>query len=739
MTGHSLEIGIVLRIACAGVGMIGPAGVVAQPAAPVSAAVDLDLRAEILFWESMKDSRNAAELRAYLAAYPDGRFASLARTRLTALAGEKGGETGSGPAPSPNDRGPPVPHGPSSAPRAGGAVSPSGGVRDCDACPSMVVVPAGGFRMGASEPGAGPAHEVVIARAFAIGTHETSVAQWEACVKEGACRQSPQTGRDGSLPVANVSWEDAQSYARWLSAKTGQTYRLPSEAEWEYGARAGTTTHYWWGDEKGGQRANCADCGSPWGARGPAPVGSFAPNAFGLFDVHGNVWEWTQDCWNDSYQGAPLDGRPQLTGDCLSRVIRGGSWALGHEYMRSSRRGRYDRDVRYHLNGFRVVKELPEAAGAPAVGDAPFETAVLVAANAVFSKAPKPPAGADRQSVVIDPLVDGLSGAETAATRAIKSRIAELIRASYPQFDLKDFSAASATSRYLLIGTFTGVNKQRESAGAREAFRICLRLLELQSGKIVSAAKEFSQAAGVDITPTAFFRDSPAWIPDPSTQAYIRSCHASKPGDPIDPLYADRIKPAALLAQAIEAYDKGEYRQSQDLFRRASATREGEQLRTYNGLYLTSWKLGERDQATQAFARIVEYGLGRKRLGVNFPFSPASSEMATDADDEDQAGIWLSQIARKAASRKDCLEIVGHSHRDGPEVLNERLSLRRAEHVMRRLEAEAPELRGRMIATGKGSAESLVGSGTADARDALDRRVELEAIDCSPPAAKATR
>ena len=226
----------------------------------------------------------------------------------------------------------------------------------------MVVIPAGSFEMGSNRhrPEEKPVHQVSIDRPFAIGIYEITVGEWDACLRAGECRYSPEKvdGERERLPISNVSWDDALQYVGWLSRKTGEEYRLPSEAEWEYAARAGTTTLFWWGNEPGAKQANCKDCGGPWGGKQASPVGIFRPNPFKLHDVHGNVWEWTMDCWNNSYQGAPTDGGPWTRGDCLSRVLRGGAWKLEHKYMRSSRRGRYDRDVRYYLNGFRVVKTL---------------------------------------------------------------------------------------------------------------------------------------------------------------------------------------------------------------------------------------------------------------------------------------------------------------------------------------------------------------------------------------------
>ena len=158
--------------------------------------------------------------------------------------------------------------------------------RDCPTCPEMVEIPAGRL-----PDGFGPA------RSLAVSRTEITFAEWDACGAAGACRK----GRDdhhwgrGRRPVINVSWDDAVAYVHWLSAVAGKDYHLPSGAEWEYAARGGTTTAYWWGDAIGTGHANCRDCGSRWGGRSTAPVGSFPPNPFGLYDMNGNVWEWTSD------------------------------------------------------------------------------------------------------------------------------------------------------------------------------------------------------------------------------------------------------------------------------------------------------------------------------------------------------------------------------------------------------------------------------------------------------------
>ena len=236
--------------------------------------------------------------------------------------------------------------------------------RDCEQCPEMVVVPAGRFRMGDlsgdGDSDEKPVHEVTIDYPFAVGKYEVTFAEWDACVEAGGCTRRPDDdgwGR-GTQPVINVSWDDTQEYVAWLSRKTDKSYRLLSEAEWEYVARAGTTTKYWWGNEIGTNRANCVFCGSRWDNEGTTPVGSFAANAFGVFDTVGNVWEWVEDCWNDSYRGAPADGRAWTSGECGRRVLRGGSLSYYPRYLRSAFRNTFNSGYRNDHIGFRIARTL---------------------------------------------------------------------------------------------------------------------------------------------------------------------------------------------------------------------------------------------------------------------------------------------------------------------------------------------------------------------------------------------
>ena len=257
--------------------------------------------------------------------------------------------------------------------------------RDCDGtwCPEMVVVPAGEYRMGSPSGEAGrdddegPRHRVEIRESFAVGVYEVTRGQFAAFVgatdhdagkscltyeggswewREGRSWRNPGFDQTDGHPVVCVSWEDAQAYVDWLGEKTGEEYRLLSESEWEYVARAGTQTRYGWGDEVGSERANCDGCGSRWDNRQTAPVGQFEANRFGLHDVHGNVWEWVEDCWNGSYAGAPADGSAWRSGNCDRRVLRGGSWGGIPGFLRAANRNGLVTGIRNGNFGFRIAR-----------------------------------------------------------------------------------------------------------------------------------------------------------------------------------------------------------------------------------------------------------------------------------------------------------------------------------------------------------------------------------------------
>ena len=217
----------------------------------------------------------------------------------------------------------------------------------------MNALAGGTFMMGSNEDASEkPVHEVTI-KPFAISRYPISVRQWNQCAAAKACGFTA-SGEDDA-PVTNISWTDARQFVSWLAAATGKPYRLPSEAEWEYAARGGTQTRYWWGDQFQHGMANCKNCTDGAVAAQPLKVGSFKPNPFGLYDMGGSVDQWVEDCWHKSYQGAPANGSPWAEGDCTSRVIRSGSWNNDARYVRPANRDNYDNDVRYPTHGFRVA------------------------------------------------------------------------------------------------------------------------------------------------------------------------------------------------------------------------------------------------------------------------------------------------------------------------------------------------------------------------------------------------
>jgi formylglycine-generating enzyme required for sulfatase activity len=334
---------------------------------------------ELTFWDSVKDSSHASDYEAYLQAYPNGRFAALARARIERLKAaapkaETPKATPAAPLPVPEKPRQPVVKRPADAPPAAAAPAeparaasaPSSlqkagtDIRDCPACPVLAVIAPGAFTMGSnsSDPSEKPPRRVVVEAPFAIGRTEVTVEQWNACVEAGACPRTSDTARAPNTPARDISWDDAQLYVKWLTKVSGKPYRLPTEAEWEYAARGGTTSRYAWGDDMRRGSANCKDCGDPWQADGPAPVASFTANAYGLHDMNGSVWEWVEDCWHSTYKNAPADARAWTESFCPVHVIRGGSWRDGASYMPTTTRFKYDGSVRHSQNGFRVARDM---------------------------------------------------------------------------------------------------------------------------------------------------------------------------------------------------------------------------------------------------------------------------------------------------------------------------------------------------------------------------------------------
>ncbi|MEZ5938971.1 MAG: SUMF1/EgtB/PvdO family nonheme iron enzyme [Hyphomonadaceae bacterium] len=368
---------------------VGAADAVQAPEPQSVAPTPVDATIETTFWTSIESDSDPADLEAYLKRYPNGHYADLARNRLAKLrAPARKAEPQPIPeparasnAPAPKKKGSGLGEivaalvtlaalagagyfgftyfsGQKSnqpALSAEAAVSPSvtGKFQDCEDCPAMVALAPGEFDMGSADeaPGhvgnEGPVHKVSL-QAFAIGQYEVTYEQWGACVEGDGCRFQPSDRGNGggSAPVQGVSWADANEYVRWLSNKTGRVYRLPTEAEWEYAARAGTDTAYWWGERFDRSIA-------PSGR--PLDVLKLQANPFGLAGMLGNVREWAEDCYVNNYSDAASDGRAEMGGDCSRRVVRGGSFEDGPEAQRAANRARIGQTVRDGAVGFRIA------------------------------------------------------------------------------------------------------------------------------------------------------------------------------------------------------------------------------------------------------------------------------------------------------------------------------------------------------------------------------------------------
>ncbi len=356
----------------------------------------------------------------------------------------------------------------------------------------------------------------------------------------------------------------------------------------------------------------------------------------------------------------------------------------------------------------------------------PFDVAINNLTDALIGKVDLAPG--TRRTVVIDPLIEKSTGFQTTTTHSIGATMENRIRARWPQLELRPFNTASLDQQPLvLLGSIAGVTAAgsvQPSTGKPSVYRIWAVVADLKSNKVVDRQMAWVKADEIDQTPMAFFRDSPAWTTDPVAAAYIKTC-SSPAGTPIDPAYLRSLRAEAMIADAIADYDQGRYQTAQALYRQALATPTGEQLRALNGVYLTDWALGRHAAAEQDFGRVVDYGLSQNQLGIKFLFRPGSTAFWPDPAISKPYPMWIRQIAQRADAANYCLALTGHTSVTGSAAVNDRLSLARAQTIRARMIADRKDMRGRTVASGDGSREPIVGTGTDDATDALDRRVEI--------------
>ena len=365
----------------------------------------------------------------------------------------------------------------------------------------------------------------------------------------------------------------------------------------------------------------------------------------------------------------------------------------------------------------------------------PFEQAVLQATDGLAAQTQKLPAFLARvesklakRGVVLDPMLDATTGQQTAATVLLESRVADRLGSKAEGFEILPFQSANlGKAQYLLTGTMT--RTENDGSARKRALRINLALTELKSGIVVAQASALARDEGLDHTPLAYYRDSPVLVKDKVIEGYARTS-ATAPGGKGDAFYLERIATATVVNEATVLYNQERYVDALGRYRSALALPTGEQLRVMNGIYLASAKLGRTQEAEQAFGRVVALGIAYNELGVKFLFNPGSTDFWSDGRVSGPYPMWLRQIARESTTAKVCMNVVGHTSRTGSEAANDALSLQRANAIRQRLAGEAAALGTKTKTSGMGFRQNIVGSGTDNAVDALDRRVEFKIVPC---------
>ncbi|MEO8311292.1 MAG: OmpA family protein [Caldimonas sp.] len=379
------------------------------------------------------------------------------------------------------------------------------------------------------------------------------------------------------------------------------------------------------------------------------------------------------------------------------------------------------------------------AAAAPAtavvnlVAPAPvkFEESIARAGQSLFLQA-GPIVGNESRVLVIDPLIDANTGAQTVSTVKMGEQLESIAKSRNAKWSVRPLTReALAQKPLLLIGTLTPVTVERSIDTVPDAFRVWLTLIDLRTGKVIAKQIDRATVGSVNPEPLKYYQDSPTWHKDKTILGYINSCQVNtRIGDPADADYLARLPAAAVVNEAILAYDGGKVPLANKLYREAEPIADPGDLRVLNGLYITSWQLGQRDAARDAFGKLVESGLELKRLPVKLLFQPGKTEFNAAGDLPQQYQMWIASLAQKAGRTPSCVRVVGHTSRTGSARANDALSRRRAEAVQRMLERDNRALAAKLSATGVGSREALVGLGTDDVRDAIDRRVEFRVVDC---------
>lgn len=379
---------------------------------------------------------------------------------------------------------------------------------------------------------------------------------------------------------------------------------------------------------------------------------------------------------------------------------------------------------------------LPAPATAGGLAPLPLEAAVQRAAERLFSDA-QVTLGEVVREIVIDPLIDARTGQQTLASSAVGAQLARLIADRQPRWTVRPLSRQSLSAApLLLLGSLTpmdlnsGVDASAPSPV--DAYRLWLTLADLRTGKVFAKRLDRALPSSVIAEPTRFHRDAMTPLLDRTTAAQLRSAQIETAiGDALDPMYVTRLPAAAVINEAINAYNANLLGAAQRLFAEAARLAEADDLRVLNGRALVAWRLGRKQEAGEAIGRIVAAGLARESLPLKIQFEPGTTTLLGPADQHALYRLWLREAARQADARRLCLRVVGHASRGGAAAAAEDQALRRAAVVRWILASEAPASAKRFSAASVGWRENLLGLGSEDARDALDRRIELRVVACS--------
>jgi outer membrane protein OmpA-like peptidoglycan-associated protein len=334
------------------------------------------------------------------------------------------------------------------------------------------------------------------------------------------------------------------------------------------------------------------------------------------------------------------------------------------------------------------------------------------------------PAPDGSRMTVFDPLLDGKTGQQTGASVVVQKQIVGALGPAVRSVALVQFNAAGANAaRNLMNGTLTALPEPNH-------YRLNVALSDRTSGLVVAQSVVRFQEPNLDTSPTKFYGDSPSLVRDRSVEGYVRTAETPA-GKQADPLYIDQLPTAALLAEALDAYNTERWADALSYYTQASKRPDGQQLRTFNGMYLTETQLGHTKEAEEAFGKIAALGLATNNLAVKLLFRPGSTDFWEGSPTISAYPMWLRQIAHTAQTAGSCLDVIGHTSRSGPEAVNDRLSLLRATAIRDQLDKDAHGLSRKSRVTGLGYRENIIGTGTDDSRDAVDRRVEFKVIDCA--------